>query len=254
MAANVDKGEIIGMDKILLVEDDQALAMGTEYSLKAEGYLVVIARNIEEARQQIENDGDISLILLDVMLPDGTGFEFCREIRERGMTVPVIFLTAVAEEANIVQGLDMGADDYVTKPFRVKELLSRVKAALRRQNQYAKIEGQSGKENAISYMALNRIQLKNYVLDLENYRLYQGDTLVDCTPSEFRLLRELVLHWGQVLTREQLMERLWDVDGSFVDDNTLSVYIKRLRDKLPELKDSIQTVRGIGYQFVEKKI
>lgn len=242
------------MENLLLVEDDQALAMGTEYSLKAEGYGVIVANQLSMARQVLfQEEKEISLVLLDVMLPDGTGFEFCREIREQGLMVPIIFLTAVAEEANIVQGLEIGADDYITKPFRVKELLSRVKAILRRQNQYARIGEKTGKITP-QEKENQRIYFGGYVMDLDNYRLYLGSVPVDCTPSEFRLLRELLVHRGQVLTREQLIQRLWDVDGSFVDDNTLSVYIKRLRDKLPGIKDCIQTVRGVGYQYVEKKV
>lgn len=155
----------------------------------------------------------------------------------------------MAEEANIVQGLDLGADDYVTKPYRVKELLSRIHAALRRQEQY--------RDGTDSYIARyeakghqkGQIAIEGYQIDFDNFRVYRDGVGIDCTPSEFRLLRELLLHPGQVLSREQLLERIWDVESSFVDDNTLSVYMKRLRDKLPGIKERIHTVRGVGYRF-----
>ena len=204
-------------EKILLVEDDFALAMGTEYTLKTEHYEVVHASDLKTARKCLQPD--IDLVLLDVMLPDGNGYDFCREIREADNYVPVIFLTAVSDEVNLVQGLELGADDYIAKPYRVKELLTRISVILRRQR-------------------------------YKQYKIYRNERNIDSTPREFRLLRELTLHENQVMTRRQLIERLWDVDESFVDDNTLSVYIKRLRDKLEEDSVYIRTVRGIGYMFV----
>lgn len=235
------------MAVILLVEDDFALAMGTEYALQAEGYEVVRAGSLTTAREifdRFESPQDvetkegktIDLILLDVMLPDGTGYEFCREVRQRNMYIPIIFLTAVGEEVNIVQGLELGADDYVTKPYRVKELLSRIAANIRR-------AGIGSRKYADSY-SFGRHQFHMKELRL----LYQGQ-LVDLTPSELRLLREFVQNEGQVLTRNQLLERLYDTGETFVDDNTLSVYMKRLRDKLKEDADRIETVRGVGYRF-----
>lgn len=235
---------------ILLVEDDYALALGTEYSLKAEGYQVVHAINLAQARQHLLTDREpFSLVLLDVMLPDGNGYTFLEEIRRERMYVPVIFLTAVAEEANIVQGLDLGADDYVTKPYRVKELLSRIHAALRRQEQYLGETGLKDTGHKREEYHKGQMYIEGYTIDFDNFRVYQNGNGIDCTPSEFRLLRELLLHPGQVLRREQLLERIWDVESSFVDDNTLSVYMKRLRDKLPGMKERIHTVRGVGYRF-----
>ncbi len=220
---------------ILLVEDDFALAMGTEYALQAEGYTVMHAGNIVNARKALECQPD--LILLDVMLPDGTGFEFCKEVRAGGYQVPVIFLTAVGEEANIVQGLEIGADDYVTKPYRVKELLSRIAANIRR-SQF------SGKWNSsdVYYFGTHRFLIREF-------RLFYQDQLVECTPCELRLLRELIQNEGLVLTRSQLMERLYDTEENFIDDNTLSVYMRRLRSKLSEDAIFIETVRGVGYRF-----
>lgn len=229
-------------EKILLVEDDFALAMGTEYTLKTEHYEVVHASDLKTARKCLQPD--IDLVLLDVMLPDGNGYDFCREIREADNYVPVIFLTAVSDEVNLVQGLELGADDYIAKPYRVKELLTRISVILRRQryNNIKKtdLENEAGEDFIFGHTRL----------DNKQYKIYRNERNIDCTPSEFRLLRELTLHENQVMTRRQLIERLWDVDESFVDDNTLSVYIKRLRDKLEEDSVYIRTVRGIGYMFV----
>ena len=227
-------------EKILLVEDDFALAMGTEYTLKTENYEVVKASNLAEAKALLQPD--IDLVLLDVMLPDGNGYDFCRHIREHDNYVPVIFLTAVSDEVNLVQGLELGADDYIAKPYRVKELLTRIAVILRRQKYNSDITEK--KEETEADIIFGHTRLDNRL-----YKIYQKDRNVDCTPSEFRLLKELVTHADQVLTRKQLIERLWDVDEAFVDDNTLSVYIKRLRDKLEEDAVYIQTVRGIGYTF-----
>ncbi|MBP3505325.1 MAG: response regulator transcription factor [Lachnospiraceae bacterium] len=229
---------------ILLVEDDFALAMGTEYALEAEGYEVLHAVNLDEARKYagISADGDWKdkkqpdLILLDVMLPDGSGFDLCREIRSTNQQIPIIFLTAVGEEVNIVQGLELGADDYVTKPYRVKELLSRISANLRR----AGIVSQSKPE---SY------SFGRHCFLMKELRLLYKGQVVELTPSELRLLKELIQNEGLVLTRNQLLERLYDTGENFVDDNTLSVYMKRLRDKLGEDAERIETVRGIGYRF-----
>lgn len=229
--------------KILLVEDDFALAMGTEYALQAEGYEVVKAGNVQAAKETL--DGEMpDLVLLDVMLPDGNGYDLCRDIRRQGNMVPIIFLTAVGEEANIVQGLELGADDYVTKPYRVKELLSRIAANIRRSAIAAAAKPTEDKSDIYCF---GRHEFNN-----SRFILYCDGQIVDCTPSELRLLRELVKHEGQVLTRTQLLERLYDTEESFIDDNTLSVYMKRLRTKLGEDAGYIETVRGVGYRFVKK--
>ncbi len=239
------------MAVILLVEDDFALAMGTEYALQAEGYEVIHAGNLAEAREAFgrsnaglgvnpdinaREQSQIDLILLDVMLPDGNGYEFCKEIRQFDVHTPIIFLTAVGEEVNIVQGLELGADDYVTKPYRVKELLSRIAANIRR--------------SQISSRGLaDTYSFGPHQFQLKELRLFYRGQLVDLTPSELRLLKEFVQNEGMVLTRNQLLERLYDTGETFVDDNTLSVYMKRLRDKLKEDADWIETVRGMGYRF-----
>lgn len=239
------------MAVILLVEDDFALAMGTEYALQAEGYTVIHAGDLEAARvafHESETAGReedikvIDLILLDVMLPDGTGFDFCREVRSENPQVPIIFLTAVGEEANIVQGLELGADDYVTKPYHVRELLSRIAANLRR----FRLSRNTGEAEPEEYVfGVHRFYMKEFRLFCQNHP-------VELTSSEFRLLKELIKNEGVVLTRNQLLERVYDTEDAFVDDNTLSVYVKRLRDKLTVDADWIQTVRGVGYRFKKR--
>ena len=228
------------MKKILLVEDDHALAMGTTYTLKAEGYEVEHAKNLAQAREKIASS-DFALILLDVMLPDGDGFSYLEELSSKGNNIPVIFCTAVGDESNIVRGLDLGADDYVTKPYRVKELLSRIAAVLRRQ------------ERAMQSVANNTEETEavfgTHKFNIDSFRLYDGENLVDCTPAELRLLREFVRNKGIVITRDQLLQRLYDTENTYIDDNTLSVYIKRLRDKLGDDAEYIKTVKGIGYRF-----
>lgn len=219
---------------ILLVEDDKALAMGTVFVLEAEGYKVKHAMNIKSARSLMGETVD--LILLDVMLPDGSGYDFCRYLRDIGVRIPIIFLTAMSEEINIVQGLELGADDYVAKPYRLKELLSRISANLRRYDM-------SGKGVCDVYT------FGNHRFVISKFRLYEGDKLIDCTQNELRLLKELVANEGIVLSRATLLDRLYDVDGVLIDDNTLSVYMKRLRTKLRDDASCIETVRGVGYRF-----
>lgn len=256
MSTFIENNKLSGKDtpvskRILLVEDDYALAMGTEYTLKAEGYDVIHAKNVAETRNilYVPSDSDpCDLILLDVMLPDGDGFTLLQEMTEHGIEIPVIFSTAVSDEANIVRGLDLGADDYVTKPYRVKELLSRITAVLRRQERaLRKANHQSENTNLSS----DEITFGEHTINTKNFRLYKGSTIIECTPAELRLLMELIRNSGVVITRTQLLERLYDSESSFIDDNTLSVYIKRLRDKLEDDAHFIKTVKGIGYRFEE---
>lgn len=225
------------MDKVLLVEDDSTLAMGIEYSLKNEGYMVDIAHNFTDGRDLVRQN-NYDLIILDVGLPDGNGFDLCREIR-KDKTTPVIFLTAQDEEVNIVMGLDLGGDDYITKPFRIKELISRIKAVMRRA---AKI---SQRDLLIS----NDIKV-----NLLESKVYKDNELIWLTPSEYKLLIILMNNHHQVLSRSKILENLWDIDGDFVDDNSLSVYIRRLREKIEDDSSNpkyIKTVRGIGYRWDE---
>lgn len=223
------------MQKILLVEDDSTLAMGIEYSLKNEGYKVNLANNVASAKQFIDTE-NYDLILLDITLPDGSGYDLCTYVRESRET-PIIFLTALDEEVNVVMGLDIGGDDYITKPFKIRELLSRIKAVLRR---YAsKSSGDILKSGNIK------------ILQLEN-KVYVGKEEVFLTPSEYKLLMFLMNNSNKVLSRNAILEKLWDIEGDFVDDNTLSVYIRRLREKIEENSSSpiyIKTVRGVGYKW-----
>lgn len=230
------------MQRILVLEDDYALAMGIEYALQAEGYEVLHASTLQKAREMLgkADREPPSLLLLDICLPDGMGMELCREVRQAGSSVPIIFLTALSEEVNIVQGLEMGADDYVAKPFRLKELLSRIRANIRRYEM-------SGDKN--STQAKSCICFGAYRFLPDEYRLFQGEEQIECTMSELRLLKELVKNAGNVLSRDQLLLGLFDTETTFVEDNTLSVYMKRLRTKLGEEADRIETVRGIGYRF-----
>lgn len=224
--------------KILLVEDDQAIAAGLEYSLTQEGYELLICQNKQKALQVLK-ETTFDLLLLDITLPDGTGYEICRFIKSKQDT-PVIFLTACDDEVNVVMGLDMGADDYITKPFRIRELLSRIKSVLRR---YIKEEQQEG----IHTIGDIEIQTKQA-------RVFKAGNEITLTALEYRLLLVFSNHLNQVLTRDQLLEGIWDVGGNFVNDNTLTVYIKRLREKLdtPGKETFIQTVRGIGYRMEGK--
>ena len=224
--------------KILVIEDDFALAMGLNYTLKADGYLTDHAKNLKEAREFLLKEKNYSLIILDVMLPDGDGFSFLEEFMQMNIDIPVIFST---DEANIVRGLDLGADDYITKPYRVKELLARIAAVIRRHER--------GRNNTKA--SEDFIYFGEHKFSESSLRLYIGDELIDCTPAELRLLREFLNNKGIVLTRNLLMERLYDTENSFIDDNTLSVYIKRLRDKLGEDAGFIKTVKGVGYRFGE---
>lgn len=225
--------------KILLVEDDQAIAAGLEYSLTQEGYELVICPNKQKALQTLTAQ-IFDLLILDITLPDGTGYEICRFIKSKQEDTPVIFLTACDDEVNVVMGLDMGADDYITKPFRIRELLSRIKSVLRRYNKEDKKEG-------LHLVGDIEIQTKQA-------RVLKDGKEITLTALEYRLLLVFTNHLNQVLTRNQLLEGIWDVGGNFVNDNTLTVYIKRLREKLdtPGEAPFIQTVRGIGYRMEEK--
>lgn len=222
--------------KILLVEDDRTIAAGLEYSLQNEGFDIAVCHDIHSGKKII-SEQVFGLYLLDVSLPDGTGYELCNMIREKSNT-PIIFLTALDEEVNVVMGLDMGADDYITKPFRLRELISRVKSVLRR---YSK-----GSDNA-SIFEMGALQVN--MLDA---KVMKNQKEINLTALEYRLLLTFINHKGQILTRNQLLESIWDVAGDFVNDNTLTVYIKRIRDKLeddPQKPQIIQTVRGLGYKL-----
>lgn len=221
--------------RILIVEDDQSIAMGISYSLMQEGFQPEEVYNKNDALKKIE-ETSYDLYLLDLTLPDGTGYEICKKIKEKG-DAPVIFLTACDDEVNVVMGLDMGADDYITKPFRIRELISRIKSVMRRYG---------GKSNR------SIIELGKVKVNLQEAKVYRDQEEIILTALEYRLLVTLINHRGQTLSRNQLLEGIWDISGDYVNDNTLTVYIKRLREKLEEDPTNptvIETVRGIGYRL-----
>ncbi|KPV56497.1 transcriptional regulator [Paenibacillus sp. A3] len=225
---------------ILLVEDDKTIASGLEYSLQQDQFSTILCHDVASAKKVIAEQLDqFALCLFDLSLPDGSGYELCKMVKERS-DVPVIFLTAVDDEVNVVMGLDMGADDYITKPFRIRELLSRIKSVLRR---YQK-QPQARAIIAVDAIRINMLEGKVYK---------HGDE-IPVTALEYRLLLIFANHIGQILSRNQLLEQIWDVAGDFVNDNTLTVYIKRLREKLeddPKDPTFIKTVRGLGYKVGE---
>ncbi len=226
------------MNRILLVEDDENLAVGLSYALRQEHFDVRHAARLSDARRLFAEGVD--LILLDVGLPDGDGFAFCREIR-KSSDLPVIFLTACDEEVQVVMGLDMGGDDYMTKPFRLRELVSRVRAVLRRREQK---NGHTDGEDGLLVSGGLSLDMHEAKVRMDGVDLY-------LTPVEYRLLMQLMRHPKQALTRNGLLESLWDSAGSFVEDNALSVYIRRLREKINDNghPPKIATVRGTGYRW-----
>ncbi|MDO4170623.1 MAG: response regulator transcription factor [Lachnospiraceae bacterium] len=229
------------MQKLLLLEDDISLVDGLEYSLRRNGFEIEVTRTVKEARETLGSGKKYDLLLLDVTLPDGSGFEICEGLRQTGNQIPIIFLTASDEEPNIIRGLDGGADDYITKPFKLGELCSRIRALLRRSG----MRRNEGNGYLVSgALEMNLLQSKVSL---------NGRTL-DLTGAEYHLLRILVENRGQTLTRSQLLDWLWDGNGHYVDDNTLSVYVRRLREKIekyPSHPEHLLTVRGFGYQWKE---
>nr|WP_217936774.1 response regulator transcription factor [Enterocloster clostridioformis] len=227
------------MEKILYVEDDLSLIDGLKYTLMNNGYAVDVARTVKEALA-FSRQNQYSLLLLDVTLPDGTGFDVCREVRSQS-TVPIIFLTASDEEISIVRGLDMGGDDYITKPFKLNELLSRIKALLRRSTQFTKAD---------STLEANGIRVDT----MERLVWIRGE-LTELTLVEYKLLCLFMKNANHLLTREVILDHMWDGNGNYVDDNTLSVYIRRLRSKVeenPNMPEHLVTERGFGYKWIVK--
>ena len=212
-------------EKILLVEDDSIIASGLKYALEQAGYTVAHAKDIKSAKAAT---GPFDLAILDVGLPDGSGFDLVAGLKATGASL--LFLTAVDDEGNIIRAFEGGADDYVTKPFRLGELLARVKAALRRR-------GGQADSLTLGQVTVNPAEGEAYI----------GATLLELTALEYRLLLTFVNNKNQVLGREQILSQIWDSAGIFVEDNTLTVYIKRLRDKLAGAA-TIETVRGMGYR------
>lgn len=226
------------MARLLLLEDDQSLIDGLVYALTKEGFALDVAMTVREARAQLAAQA-YDLLLLDQTLPDGSGLALCEEVRAGGSAVPIIFLTAMDEEIQVIRALDAGGDDYITKPFKLGELCSRIRAQLRRSGMLRQQEQEPVSEGTVR---------------IEGGRAYREEEPLELTATELRLLACFLRNRGQVLTREQLLAALWDEDANFVDDNTLSVYIRRLREKVerdPSAPQHLRTVRGLGYEWRE---
>ena len=224
------------MAKILLVEDDGQIASYLGELLRAEGFDTQIAGSKKEASECLLIQA-FDLVLLDVSLPDGNGFSICAEIKKE-YEIPVIFLTASGDEYSVVAGLDMGADDYIAKPFRPRELISRIRSVLRR----------CKKEQRILSCGDLRVNVSSATVT-------KGEKELFLSALEYRLLLLLLQNKGQILTRNQLLEEIWDASGEYVNDNTLSVYMKRLREKIEENPQSprlLHTIRGIGYRMEDR--
>ena len=223
--------------KLLVVEDDPIIQEGLRMALAQEGCDIVSADSVSKAADCLDAHRDIDLCILDIMLPDGTGYDICARIRKRG-DMPIIFLTACDDEVHTVLALEQGADDYIAKPFRMRELIARIKAVLRR-------TGHHHEENDV-------VRLGNNEVNLRTGKVHRGGNEILLTAMEYKLLLIFISHRGIVLSRGQLLHQIWDAAGDYVTDNTLTVYVKRLRDKLEQDGDPevIQTVRGIGYRLL----
>ena len=232
----VGKGKEQTMSNILLLEDDLSLINGLSFALRKQGYELDVARTIKEV-DTVWAEGKYDLLILDVSLPDGSGFEICEKVRQTSK-VPIIFLTASDEEVNIIMGLDMGGDDYITKPFKLGVLLSRINALLRRAGDF----GQTDTE-----IVSNGLKVL-----LTQGKVYKNGELLDLTAGEYKLLCLFMKNPGTVLSKEQILESLWDNEGNYIDNNTLNVYIRRLRTKIednPSDPQMILTVRRMGYKW-----
>lgn len=227
-------------ERILIVEDERAVARGIEYALKAEGYIVLLAETghsaIEIAREQAPH-----LLLLDIRLPDMSGFDVCRELRRIGMRQPILIVTARDEEVDRVLGLEMGADDYIIKPFSLRELVARIRAALRR------AFGEFSNAPETSKICFGEVEI-----DLESMQVFRSGQSVILTPTEFRVLRLLAATPGQVFSREQMLDLIWGYDSDIGSDRTIDVHMRHLREKLEEDPANprwLLTARGFGYKF-----
>jgi len=226
-------------ERILIVEDERAVARGLEYGLRAEGYDVLWADTGRKALDLARRESP-HLVLLDIRLPDVSGFDVCRTLRAEGRRMPILMLTARDEEVDRVLGLELGADDYVVKPYSLRELFSRIRALLRRAY------------GELADVRRERIAFGDVEIDLERLLIYRGGKPVDLTPTEFRLLRYLVLHPGRPFSREELIEAVWGYDSPIGSERTVDVHMRHLREKLetdPSEPRWLVTVRGVGYRF-----
>lgn len=223
------------MIKVLLVEDNNSIILGLEYLFKEEKFEYSIVKNKRDTLNILDKE-KFDIILLDVSLPDGNGFDICKYIKEKKNT-PVIFLTAKDEEKDVVMGFDLGADDYIIKPFRNRELISRIKNVLRRKNNLD-----------------NCLQIKNIKINTETGKVYKNEEEINLTKLEYKILVNLFSNKNRLITREEILNDIWDIAGNFVEDNTLTVYIKRIREKIGDKESKIiETVRGIGYRVIDEE-
>lgn len=224
------------MKRILFVEDDLSLINGLSFAMKKQGYEITVARTSREAAQ-LWQDGAYDLVILDVSLPDGSGYDLCQTIR-RTSTVPLIFLTAADEETDMIMGLDLGGDDYITKPFKLAVFLSRVHALLRRSENFA---------------AANPIQTSNGLsVQLLTHEVFKDGNCIELTATEYKLLCYFMENPNIVLSPDHILSRLWDRSENYIDNSTLTVYIRRLRAKIeddPAAPKKIITVRRLGYKW-----
>ena len=221
------------MIKVLLVEDNNSIILGLEYLFKEEKFTYNITKNKRDTLNLLDKES-FDIVLLDVSLPDGNGFDICKYIKQK-KNIPVIFLTAKDEEKDVVMGFELGADDYIIKPFRNRELISRIKNVLRRK---------SNLDNCIT--------VKDIKIDTEIGKVYREIKEIVLTKLEYKILYNLFVNKNKLITREEILNDIWDIAGNFVEDNTLTVYIKRIREKIGDKEgEIIQTVRGIGYRINE---
>lgn len=219
------------MKNILLIEDNESILKGLVYSLEQERFKVTTAMTIKDSKNLLESNNIYNLIILDISLPDGSGFDLCKYIKSN-YNIPIIFSTAKDEEQDVVQGFDLGADDYIIKPFRTRELISRANNILRRYNN----------------IQTNIITSSNIKIDLDAQRVYKNDDEIVLTALEYKILALLFTNINQTVSREKILDKIWDIAGNYVNDNTLTVYIKRIRAKLSP-NDIIKTIKGIGYRI-----
>ena len=222
-------------NKILVIEDNEMIIKGLKYTLEQENFDFEFVKKASEIEEKIYNN-KYDLIILDISLPDGNGFDICKSIKSDFNDLPIIFLTALDDENDIVKGFNLGAEDYITKPFRNKVLISRINNVLRRYNKSQK-----------------EIISGDIKIDLENDRVYKinddkTEKEIFLTPLEFKILAYLFQNKGKIVPREKILEQIWDLAGNIVNDNTLTVYIKRIREKLGD-EAIIKTVRGLGYRI-----
>lgn len=224
------------MSKILLLEDDLSLISGFSFAFRKQGFELAVVRTLKEANE-LWGEGKYDLLVLDVSLPDGTGYEFCKKVRQVSK-VPIIFLTASDEEMNIIMGLDIGGDDYITKPFKLGVLVSRINALLRR------AKGFNSTDTELQSNGIKVLLLQGQV--------FKNEKLIDLTAAEYKLLCLFMKNPNVVLTKEQILDKLWDCEGNYIDSSTLTVYMRRLRMKIednPSEPQMLLTVRRMGYKW-----